>query len=133
MIGNPPWERVKLQEQEWFASRVPAISEAPNAAARKNLIAALANERPEMYRAFIADRRESEGESHFIRNSARYPLAGRGDINTYAIFAETDRALLNLNGRLGVILPAGIANGRHDSVLLQGPCQNENSGRSCAL
>ena len=44
-----------------------------------------------------------------MRNSGRYPLAGRGDINTYAVFAETDRELLGGKGRLGVILPTGIA------------------------
>src|SRR6202034_2557741 len=42
VIGNPPWERVKLQEQEFFAARRPEIANATNAAARKKLIAALA-------------------------------------------------------------------------------------------
>ena len=32
VIGNPPWEHVELKEQEWFASRVPAIAEAAGAA-----------------------------------------------------------------------------------------------------
>ncbi len=109
VIGNPPWERVKLQEQEWFATRRPEIAEAPNASARKKLIAALADEQPKLYEEFLADRRQAEGESHFIRNSGRFPLAGRGDVNTYAVFAETDRSLMAPTGRLGVILPTGIA------------------------
>ncbi|HXN59927.1 MAG TPA: DNA methyltransferase, partial [Acidimicrobiales bacterium] len=109
VIGNPPWERIKLQEQEWFASRMPAIAEARNAAARRTLITALATERPELHKEFLTDRRQAEGESHFIRNSGRYPLTGRGDINTYAPFAETDRALLGSSGHMGVILPTGIA------------------------
>ncbi len=29
IVGNPPWERVKLQEQEFFASRDPEIADAP--------------------------------------------------------------------------------------------------------
>ena len=41
VLGNPPWERVKLQEQEFFAQRDAAIAKAGNAAARKRLIAAL--------------------------------------------------------------------------------------------
>ncbi len=41
MLGNPPWERVKLQEKEWFAERIPAIANAPNAAVRKRMIEAL--------------------------------------------------------------------------------------------
>src|SRR5260370_341634 len=41
VLGNPPWERIKLQEQEFFASRDPEVAEAPNAAARARLIAKL--------------------------------------------------------------------------------------------
>jgi hypothetical protein len=36
VVGNPPWERIKLQEQEFFAAREPEIATAPNAAARGN-------------------------------------------------------------------------------------------------
>lgn len=109
VIGNPPWERVKLQEQEFFAARDPDIATAPNAAARKRLIAALPTTNPALYDAFAAEKRSAEGVSHILRNSGRYPFTGRGDINTYAVFAETDRDLLGGSGRLGVILPTGIA------------------------
>lgn len=47
VIGNPPWERIKLQEQEFFASRSPEIATAPNKAARERLIKALANAAPD--------------------------------------------------------------------------------------
>ncbi len=26
VLGNPPWERIKLQEQEFFAAREPEIA-----------------------------------------------------------------------------------------------------------
>ena len=35
VIGNPPWDRIKFQEVEWFATRSPGIALAPTAAARK--------------------------------------------------------------------------------------------------
>ncbi|UHJ57114.1 N-6 DNA methylase [Mycolicibacterium fortuitum] len=109
VLGNPPWERVKLQEQEFFAARDPDIATAPNAAVRKRLIAKLPTTNLPLYDEFIAEKRRAEGISHLMRNSGRYPLTGRGDINTYAVFAETDRNLLGGWGRLGVILPTGIA------------------------
>ena len=31
VLGNPPWERIKLQEKEWFSERRPEIANAPNA------------------------------------------------------------------------------------------------------
>ncbi|MER5778905.1 DNA methyltransferase [Streptomyces sp. NPDC002039] len=111
VVGNPPWERVKLQEQEFFAQRDPRISEAKNAAARKRLIADLRDDRDgaRLYAEFEVAKRRAEGESHFLRTSARFPLTGRGDINTYAVFTETDRTLTGPRGRTGVIVPTGIA------------------------
>ena len=53
--------------------------------------------------------RRAEGDSHLMRNSGRYPLCGRGDINTYAVFAEAMRTLFNDKGRVGCIVPTGIA------------------------
>src|SRR6266542_3346319 len=41
VIGNPPWERLKLQEREFFAFSAPEIAGAVNAATRRRLIAAL--------------------------------------------------------------------------------------------
>jgi len=109
VLGNPPWERVKIQEKEWFAERSPDIAKAPNAAARKRLIEALKTSAPELYQEFIDDSRKAEGESHLMRNSGRYPLCGRGDINVYTVFAEGMRNLLNDRGRVGCVLPTGIA------------------------
>lgn len=109
VLGNPPWERVKLQEQEFFAVRDPQIAQAPNAAARKRLIVKLVDENPALYTEFQAAKRRAEGESHVLRNSGRFTLTGRGDINTYAVFAELDRTVLGEQGRLGIILPTGIA------------------------
>ncbi len=109
VLGNPPWERIKLQEQEWFASRRPDIANAANAAQRHRMIAALIYEEPATYAAFLEDQRQAEGEGHFVRVSGRYPLCGRGDVNTYAVFAENMRLLTNPVGRVGCIVPSGIA------------------------
>jgi hypothetical protein len=109
VLGNPPWERVKLQEQEFFASRSEEIANAPSAAARKRLIAMLPNGSPQLWAAWCEASRKAEGESHFIRRSGRYPLCGKGDINTYAIFAEHNRSVLRTDGRAGFIVPTGIA------------------------
>ena len=38
IIGNPPWDRIKLQEVEWFATRAPDIARLPTAAQRKKAI-----------------------------------------------------------------------------------------------
>ncbi|PZT77670.1 MULTISPECIES: Eco57I restriction-modification methylase domain-containing protein [unclassified Streptomyces] len=111
VLGNPPWERIKLQEQEFFAQRDMEIAAAKTAAARKRLIAALKQD-PDgagLHAEFEVAKRKAEGDSHFLRNAGRYPLTGRGDINTYAVFAETGRMLTGPRGRMGMIVPTGIA------------------------
>lgn len=109
MIGNPPWERVKLQEQEFFASRDERIAKAANAAARKKLIQLLPDEQPGLWHEWNAAKREAEGTSHYLRQSGRYPLCGKGDVNTYSIFAELFRSTIDYSGRMGIITPTGLA------------------------
>ena len=41
VIGNPPWDRIKLQEVEWWAARRPKVARAETAAKRKGFIKAL--------------------------------------------------------------------------------------------
>lgn len=109
VLGNPPWERVKLQEQEFFASRSEAIATAENASARKKLIAKLAEEDPSLWREWCGASREADGQSQFVRQSGRYRLCGKGDMNTYALFAEHNRTVLGPSSRAGFIVPTGIA------------------------
>jgi len=98
-----------LQEKEWFANRRPEIADAANAATRKRLISALKTSDPALFHEFQSDSRKAEGEGHLLRSSGRHPLCGRGDVNLYAVFAETMRTVLNAGGRSGCVLPTGIA------------------------
>ena len=114
VIGNPPWERIKLQEQEFFAARSPAIASAPNKVERQKLIDALEKADPEsadgrLWRDFVFTKRTAEAASEFARSSGRYPLTGRGDVNTYALFTELFSRLAGAHGRAGIIVPSGIA------------------------
>ena len=91
----------------------PDIANALNAAARKKLIEKLAASEDEadraLYQEFRGELRKADGWSHLLRDSGRYPLTGRGDVNTYAVFAETARTVIGDNGRSGLVLPTGIA------------------------
>jgi len=129
VLGNPPWERIKLQEQEFFAGT--AIADAPNAAARTKMIrewlqAEVGTHERAMIDAFELAKRLAEASSAFFTSpkdedptkltagrkpapSRRYPWTGRGDVNTYALFAEHFLNLTREGGRAGVIVPTGIA------------------------
>lgn len=109
VLANPPWERIKLQEQEFFAARDARIALAPNAAARQRLIEALPRENPALWQAYHRALHTAESTSRFLRGCGQYPLAGRGDINTYSVFAERMAHLPAPSGRAGIIVPSGIA------------------------
>jgi len=114
VLGNPPWERIKLQEKEFFAARSEAIATAPNKSAREGLIKALSAEgASEAERALVREfelvKREAEGSAEFIRGTGRFTLTAVGDLNTYALFAETFMRLTIGTGSAGIIVPTGIA------------------------
>lgn len=113
ILANPPWERLKLQEEEYFAERAPAVAEARNKAERERAIQALSRQpagSPErrVYDDFIAAKQIAEAGSVFC-HGPRYPLTGTGDVNTYALFAETALQIMHPQGRAGLVLPSGIA------------------------
>src|SRR5207249_439938 len=109
ILSNPPWERIKLQEQEFFAARDPQIAAAAHKAARSRLITELIQKNPALHADFVAAVHAADCVSKFLRQSGRFPLTATGDINTYAVFAETIGFLLGPKGRACVILPTGIA------------------------
>jgi len=109
VLGNPPWERIKLQELEFFAVRDPQIAAAPNKAEREKRINQLKTTNPDLWQEFMEAKHVAACNSKFMRHCGRYPLTARGDINTYALFAEHFRSLMNRNGRAAIILPTGIA------------------------
>lgn len=109
VLGNPPWEKIKLQEEEFFATRDPHVAEAQHASERKRRIAALPQLNPGLMQEFLVAKRRAEAGSKFTRESHRFPLTAVGDINTYSLFAELVRSLLNPRGRAGLIVQTGIA------------------------
>ena len=118
VIGNPPWERIKLEEIQYFAAKHPGIASASNANTRKKMIEDLKDSpidsERKLYKNFMSAKRTSEAISEFMRvpekESGRFPHSGRGDINTYLLFAELfSKIAREKNGRAGIIVPTGIA------------------------
>ena len=129
VLGNPPWERIKLSEEEFFAGVDPEIAHAPNKAARGALIRALPLKNPGLAAAFAAAKHDAESASRFVRGSGRFPLTGRGDVNTYSIFAETIRNLLGPTGRAGFIVPTGLVTDDTNKFFFQSLVDSESVAR----
>ncbi|WP_316755400.1 Eco57I restriction-modification methylase domain-containing protein [Streptomyces herbicida] len=108
VLGNPPWEHLELKEQEFFSSRAADIAESAGAK-RKRMIELLRTSNPDLSAEYEATKRHIDSYRHFAGISGLYPLCGRGRIKTDPIFAEQGRRLAAKVGRVGLIVPTGIA------------------------
>ena len=108
VIGNPPWDRIKLQEVEWFATRDPDLARAPTAAARRQGIKRLRDQGDPLAAAFDAAKARADQLGRVVRASGHYPLLGGGDINLYSLFVERSLRLVKPNGLVGLLTPSGI-------------------------
>ncbi|MEI8373168.1 MAG: DNA methyltransferase [Planctomycetota bacterium] len=109
VIGNPPWERVKVQDREFFSLTDPATAGAVSANDRKKRIAAMPTANPELHVSYLAAREHAQRMLDYARGSGRYPLTGKGDVNLYMLFAELARTLVAPDGLAGLLVPSGIA------------------------
>ncbi|WP_442763312.1 Eco57I restriction-modification methylase domain-containing protein [Malikia spinosa] len=111
MLGNPPWEMLQLDPQEFFAAEAPSIANAQHMAARNKMIAALEHERPHLFKRYWSAVRGMEAVQAFVHASGRFPTSGFGRINLASLFAETvlQATALESGSRAGLVLPSGIA------------------------
>ena len=110
VIGNPPWERVKLQEVEWFApeSRRPEIAHATPAARRRTMIAQLETDGDLLHNDYSDALTLADTLLQYGRASGDYPLLGGGDTNLYRLFVERATDLTDRNGVTALLTPSGI-------------------------
>ena len=108
VIGNPPWDRIKLQEVEWFATRAPELALAPTAAARRAMIRELRELGDPLVDDFDAAKERADSLGQLVRRSGHYPLLGGGDINLYSLFVERAMGLVKPDGFVGLLTPSGI-------------------------
>ena len=109
VVGNPPWDRLKLQEVEWFAAREPDIARSARAADRKRKIKALEKRDAPLWRDYLEAREAAETAARVARDCGQYPQLARGDLNIYSLFVERARRLVQAKGIVGLLVPSGIA------------------------
>lgn len=109
IVGNPPWDRIKLQEVEWFAERRPEIAMQARAADRTRMVNALKEHDAPLAAQFEAAAERAATVARVARDCGEYPLLARGDINLYSLFVERASRLVQGQGVVGLLVPSGIA------------------------
>ncbi|MFN7306208.1 MAG: Eco57I restriction-modification methylase domain-containing protein, partial [Acetobacteraceae bacterium] len=109
VIGNPPWDRMKLQEVEWFAARAPEIARQQRASDRARMVAAIRKQDGDLAADYDRAAWVAEASASVARSCGAYPLLSGGDTNLYALFVERALRLVKAEGIVGLLVPSGIA------------------------
>ena len=108
MCGNPPWDKIKVEDKKWFESHNRAdIVNAGTASQRKEAIENLQTSDPTLYKEYVKALADAEALSRFVRLAGRFDLTATGDIDLYPMFAEL--CLSFSKEAWGLVLPTGIA------------------------
>jgi len=120
VIGNPPWDRMKLQQVEWFAARKREIAMAQRASDRQRMIRALETGGDPLAKDFAKANERADAAFRMARASGDYPLLSGGDLNIYSLFVERAMTLVKPSGMVGLLTPSGIASDKTAAPFFKG-------------
>ena len=109
LVGNPPWEKLHVEEHQWWSLRFLGLRGMPMAARTKQL-AELRASRPDLVREYEAEVENSSIARQIIA-SGPYPGIGSGHIDLYKAFAWRNWQLIRSGGSFGLVLPRGALSG----------------------
>jgi len=120
VIGNPPWDRMKLQQIEWFAARKREIAMAQRASDRQRMIRALETGGDPPAKDFAKANERADAAFRMARASGDYPLLSGGDLNIYSLFVERAMTLVKPSVMVGLLTPSGIASDKTAAPFFKG-------------
>ncbi|MFP4440914.1 MAG: Eco57I restriction-modification methylase domain-containing protein, partial [Chloroflexaceae bacterium] len=106
VVGNPPWETVKPNSQEFWSNYNPLFRELGKQDALRFAEELRAD--GEIDAEWRAYERAINQLGQYLRKGEQYQHQGGGDINTYKLFLEQSYHLLRGGGGLGMVLPSGL-------------------------
>ena len=110
LVGNPPWEKVKIEEHQWWGLQIPKLR--GMAQAEKNVaMAALKESRPDLVNEFAI---ESQAVAVLRQALVRGPFPGvgsGGDPDLYQAFAWRFWAMTRIGGSCAIVLPRNAMSG----------------------
>ena len=109
MCGNPPWDKLQMEDEKWFVGKDDSIVNAANQAARNKKIEQLKETNPALYHEYVSARESVASQSKYIKSSGRFCLTNRGKIELSSLFAEVCTEFSK--EAWGLVIPTSIAFG----------------------
>jgi len=107
IVTNPPWERLKVQTREFFSGRNSELATVATTAKRE--VELRRTENGEAKNALQKAKDRAKAFADDVRDSEQYNWTNVGSLNLYSLFAERSLHLTKDGGRVGLLVPTGIA------------------------
>lgn len=108
ILGNPPWEKVRLEERSFFYSLDSGIASCSNKHDRKKLISRLSDDAPLLYSCFCRAQGDLEQAKALIGSHPYFANSAHGEINTYALFTELALNKVRPRGVIGLLVKTAL-------------------------
>ncbi|MGP9604998.1 Eco57I restriction-modification methylase domain-containing protein [Brachybacterium sp. AOP42-E1-35] len=109
LLGNPPWEKLHVEEHQWWGLRLPGLRAQP-AKQRTSTLEAFRTQRPDLEAEYQAEILQVRMMADAV-SSGPYVGLGAAHLDLYQAFAWRNWQLLRNNARLGLVLPRGAHSG----------------------
>lgn len=109
LVGNPPWEKLHVEEHQWWGLRSPGLRGLPMAR-RGSVLAELRRNRPDLEEQFQLEVLRLT-EIRRVVHSGPFPGLGSAHIDLYQAFSWRNWQLVRDAGRFGLVLPRGALSG----------------------
>ncbi|MBF8194535.1 hypothetical protein ITP53_54565 [Nonomuraea sp. K274] len=124
LIGNPPWEKIKVEEHQWWGLRFPGLRSLPQKD-KNQAIARYQSERPDLLAEYEAEVARVEALKNVLGKGPFPGLRAATDTDLSLAFSWRFWHLLRDGGRSGVVLPRTVLSGRagsqfRETILVEG-------------
>ena len=107
IIGNPPWEKINLEDLEFFATKSKEISSITKSAERSKAIKKLDQSDPILYKDYQDALIKTNKSINYFKCEVLFKYGNAGLLNTYPLFTELVLKKVNHKGKVGLVIPSG--------------------------
>ena len=102
VLGNPPWEKVKVETQQWWGMHLPGVRGMPVGRMNRE-IASFRQQRDDLNRAFEQAIKDANRWKQILR--AVHTHLGAGDTDLYQAFCWRNWQVIRSGGTAGIVTP----------------------------
>lgn len=117
IIGNPPWEKIRFEDKNFFSNYCPNIAKITKKDERKKEIDNLENTNPNLMNYYKIFNEELEKCKNQIKQNERFKNSANGELNTYSLFTELAINFLSEKGYIGIIVKSSLITSVSNSKL----------------